>query len=142
MGTILLIEDDIIAARMVIKILSPKGHTIQHVATGLEGLQAARDNPPELVLVDLGLPDLDGKVVALQLSHFLSAKSSAIVAFTAESGAKARRLALAHGCQDFISKPIDTRVFPEQIAALLATLTEKPESEKQLRDRPQVSALD
>ncbi len=122
MATILLIEDDVVAARMVMKVLGAKGYTIKHVATGLEGLRLARELRPDLVLVDLGLPDLDGKVVALQLSHVLSAKSSAIVAFTAENGAKARRLALAYGCHDFISKPIDTRAFPEQVAKLLASV--------------------
>ncbi len=119
MATILLIEDDVFAARMVIKILGVRGYNIQHASTGLEGLQRARELRPDLVLVDLGLPDLDGKVVALQLSHFLSAKLSPVVAFTAEVGAKARRLALAYGCQDFISKPIDTRAFPDQIAKIL-----------------------
>ncbi len=124
MASILLIEDDVVAARMVMKVLANKGYTITHAATGLDGLQLAHELYPDLILVDLGLPDLDGKVVALQLSHFLSAKSSAIVAFTAECGAKAKRLALAYGCRDFISKPIDTRAFPEQIAKLLES-TEK-----------------
>ncbi len=119
MAMILLIEDDVVAARMVMKVLATKGYTIKHATTGLEGLQLARELRPSLVLVDLGLPDLDGKVVALQLSHTLSSKSSSIVAFTAESGAKAKRLALAYGCHDFISKPIDTRAFPEQIATII-----------------------
>ena len=119
MASILLIEDDILAARLVLKILGSQGYTIRHVGTGLEGLQAARELRPDLVLVDLGLPDLDGKVVAMQLRHMLSARSSVIVAFTAEAGAKARRLALAYGCHDFISKPIDTRAFPDVIAHLI-----------------------
>ena len=123
MASILLIEDDILAARLVLKILGTQGYTIRHVGTGLEGLQVARELRPDLVLVDLGLPDLDGKVVAMQLRHILSARSSVIVAFTAESGAKARRLALAYGCHDFISKPIDTRAFPDVIARLLGSIS-------------------
>jgi two-component system cell cycle response regulator DivK len=122
MTTILLIEDDIVAARLVQKVLMKSGYTLHHASTGLEGLALAHDLQPDLVLVDLGLPDLDGKVVALQMSHFLSARSSMIVAFTAETGAKAKRLALAYGCQDFISKPIDTRAFPELIAQLIETV--------------------
>jgi len=122
MTTILLIEDDIVAARLVQKVLMKSGYILHHASTGLEGLALAHELQPDLVLVDLGLPDLDGKVVALQMSHFLSARSSMIVAFTAETGAKAKRLALAYGCQDFISKPIDTRAFPELIAQLVATV--------------------
>lgn len=122
MTTILLIEDDIVSARLVQKVLLKCGYDLHHAMTGLDGLAMAHDLRPDLVLVDLGLPDLDGKVVALQMSHFLSAQSSLIVAFTAETGAKAKRLALAYGCQDFISKPIDTRVFPDVIAGLIETL--------------------
>ncbi len=122
MASILLIEDDILAARLVLKVLGTQGYAIRHVGTGLEGLQVARELRPDLVLVDLGLPDLDGKVVAMQLRHILSARSSVIVAFTAEAGAKARRLALAYGCHDFISKPIDTRAFPDLIARLLRSV--------------------
>lgn len=117
MASILLIEDDVLAARLVMKVLGSQGYTIRHVGTGSEGLQTARELRPNLILVDLGLPDLDGKVVAMQLRHILSA--TVIVAFTAEAGAKARRLALAYGCHDFISKPIDTRAFPNLIAHLI-----------------------
>ena len=124
MTTILLIEDDIVAARLVQKVLMKSGYTLHHASTGLEGLALAHELQPDLVLVDLGLPDLDGKVVALQMSHFLSARSSMIVAFTAETGAKAKRLALAYGCHDFISKPIDTRAFPELIEQLVETVNQ------------------
>lgn len=125
MATILLIEDDIVAARMVMKVLSNRGYTVEHATNGMEGLAQARELQPQLVLVDLGLPDLDGKVVALQLSHMLQKGTSVICAFTAESGAKAKRLALAYGCQHFISKPIDTREFPNQIAELLNLLDQR-----------------
>ena len=120
MASILLIEDDILAARLVMKVLNSQGYTIRHVGTGLEGLQAARELRPDLILVDLGLPDLDGKVVAMQLRHILS--TTIIVAFTAEAGTKARRLALAYGCHDFISKPIDTRAFPALVAHLIESV--------------------
>ena len=125
MTTILLIEDDIVAARLVQKVLGKTGYTLHHASTGLDGLAMAHELQPDLVLVDLGLPDLDGKVVALQMSHFLSARSSMIVAFTAENGSKAKRLALAYGCQDYITKPIDTRAFPETIAQLIETVKVK-----------------
>ena|SRR5579859_7499395 len=119
MAYLLLIEDDFSTARLVDKILSRSGHTIRHVSTGLESLRAAREQRPDLVLVDLGLPDLDGKVVAMQLRRTLPSTTTLIVAFTAETGSKARWLARAYGCDDYITKPIDTRAFPDQIAKLL-----------------------
>ena len=119
MANILLIEDNVSSARLAIKVLERHGHNIRHVTTGLDGLQAAREFHPDLILVDLGLPDLDGKVVALQLRRSLPTASVMIVAFTAQTGDKARWLARAYGCDDFLIKPIDTRAFPDQIATLL-----------------------
>lgn len=117
---IVLVEDDIVTARIVLKILHTHGYQVSHAATGTEGIALAQELQPKLVLVDLGLPDLDGKVVAAHLNQILAANAGVVCAFTSESGAKAKRLALAYGCHHFISKPIDTRSFPDQVADLLA----------------------
>ena|SRR5260221_9662818 len=120
--TLLLIEDDEQCARMVIKVLTPHGFTIHHAKTGLAGLQLARSVAPQIILLDMGLPDLNGKIIANQLRGFVSNdKRVPVVAFTAESGARAERMALAMGCDKFISKPIDTRTFPSQIATIVET---------------------
>ena len=120
--TLLLIEDDEQCARMVNKVLTPHGYTVHHAKTGLAGRPLARSLGPQIILLDMGLPDLDGKIIANQLRGFVSnAKRVPVVAFTAESGARAQRMALAMGCDKFISKPIDTREFPSQIAHILET---------------------
>jgi DNA-binding response OmpR family regulator len=115
---LLLIEDDAKCARMVEKILEPHGFEVHHVATGLGGIQLARQITPALILLDMDLPDLNGKVVCVQLRTIVS-KTTPVIAFTAENGAKAKRIALAFGCDDFISKPIDTRLFPHQLKQIL-----------------------
>lgn len=119
MVTLLLIEDDLNAARMVGKILTPHGFSVHHAANGLTGLRLAREIHPEIILVDMDLPDLEGKVVVTQLRGMPEAMKLPIVAFTAEASARAKRLALAFGCDAFISKPIDTRAFPEQVQQIL-----------------------
>lgn len=119
MASILLIEDDLNCARLVQKVLAPHNHHIQHAANGLTGLRMARELNAKLVLVDMDLPDLNGRAVVVQLRSILRDVSVPIVAFTAESGTRAQRIALAVGCDDFISKPIDTRAFPAQIRAIL-----------------------
>jgi CheY-like chemotaxis protein len=121
MSTILLIEDNKDTARMVTKILEPKGYTVSHICTGLEGLKMARSLHPDLILLDMDLPDLDGKVVVNQMRADASLATTVIVAFTAENSPRAKRLAMSFGCNDFISKPIDTRTFPETIATLIAS---------------------
>jgi DNA-binding response OmpR family regulator len=120
MTDILLIEDDAKCARMVEKILEPHGFRVHHAANGLTGLQLARQSEFALILLDMDLPDLDGKVVCVQLRG--TNKAIPIVAFTAENGAKAKRIALAFGCNHFISKPIDTRAFPQQLRTFLNAL--------------------
>ncbi|CAG1013581.1 Transcriptional regulatory protein SrrA [Anaerolineae bacterium] len=119
MFTLLLIEDDLKTARLIEKILTPHGFNIHHAPNGLKGLQLAREVHPHIILVDLNLPDLDGKVVANNLRGSIQKGTIPIVACTAETGVRAKTLALAMGCDSFISKPIDTRAFPGQILQLL-----------------------
>jgi DNA-binding response OmpR family regulator len=119
MFNLLLIEDDVKCARMVEKIMEPHEFKVHHAATALDGLQLARKTSFDIILLDMDLPDLDGKVVAIQLRSVISRGTTPIIAFTAENGARAKRIALAVGCDDFISKPIDTRAFPAQISAII-----------------------
>jgi two-component system cell cycle response regulator DivK len=120
MATILIIEDNYETVRMVRKIMEPRGHSITHAPNGLEALKHARNVKFDIVLADLNLPDLEGKVVVNQMRFIPGYKQVPIVAFTAENSARSKRMALAFGCIDFISKPIDTRTFPERIEGLAA----------------------
>jgi len=63
---------------------------------------------------------LEGKVVVSRLRGSPESARLPIVAFTAECSARAKRLALAFGCDAFISKPLDTRAFPEQLREIIA----------------------
>ncbi len=119
MTSILLIEDDADCARMVGKLLRPLGYTIEHTTQGLTGLQIARRIDLDLILVDINLPDLSGNVVIVQLRAAARCAETPIIAFTAESSAKAKRIAAALGCDGFLSKPIDPRAFPSQIGDFL-----------------------
>ena len=119
MATILMIEDDKNFVRLVEKVLGQHGHTIIHAGTALNGLHLAEVDTVQLVLLDMDLPDLDGKVVATTLRARPGKKDVPIIAVTAQTDAIARRLALAFGCSGFIPKPIDTRIFPNQIRSYL-----------------------
>ncbi|MCC7447570.1 MAG: response regulator [Anaerolineae bacterium] len=119
MTTLLLIEDDLKCANLVRKVLEPQGYTIHHAAGGLAGLQFARQVHPDIILLDMNLPDLDGKIIAVNLRGSIQKGTVPIVAFTADSGVKAKRIALALGCDDFISKPFDTRALASQLADIL-----------------------
>ncbi|MBN2305713.1 MAG: response regulator [Anaerolineae bacterium] len=121
MAHILMIEDDVNFIRLLGKVLGELGHTIASAETAMQGLQLTEgDVAFDLVLLDMDLPDLDGKVVATTLRARPSMKDVPIIAVTAQNDAVTRRLVKAFGCNGFIPKPIDTRAFPEQIAAFLS----------------------
>src|SRR5260370_27791527 len=94
MGTILLIEDNHDCARMVNKIIEPRGHSVVHAATALDGLKLARSLRPDLILLDMDLPDLEGKVVVNQLRVHPGFPAIPIVAFTAENRSRAQLMPL------------------------------------------------
>lgn len=119
MVPLLLIEDDHNTARLVAKVLSQHGFEVTHAPNGLTGLRLARELHPQIILVDMDLPDLEGKVVVMQLRGSHDSAHLPIVAFTAENSARAKRLALAFGCDAFISKPVDTRQFPIDIQEII-----------------------
>jgi DNA-binding response OmpR family regulator len=114
-----MIEDDMSFVRLVEKITRADGHIIVHASSALRGLDVAEDQAIDLVLLDMDLPDLDGKVVATMLRARAALAKVPIIAVTAYTDNVARRLALAFGCNGFIPKPIDTRTFPAQIATYL-----------------------
>jgi CheY-like chemotaxis protein len=119
MASIVVVEDNPQTARMVVKLLRLQGHTVNALETGEEGLLKIMQDMPNLILIDLGLPDIDGQTVIAIIRQQLDLTATPIVAFTAWPPATARQMAIAYGCDGVITKPIDTRTFPQQIEAFL-----------------------
>jgi signal transduction histidine kinase len=107
------------------KLLQAAGHRVLETSSGLDGARIAGENRPDLVLLDINIPDLDGYEVALLLRGRLPGVP--IVAITAEGD---RAQSLAVGCDGYLAKPIDVRQFPRQIADYLAGHREKSEEGK------------
>ncbi len=120
MKTILLLEDDPYEARLVARVLERAGYHILHASDGESGLQMAMATKPDLILLDLGLPDLDGQTVAALLKAMPHLARTPVVAVTAWPPSTAREMAKAYGCRGYISKPISPKAFPSQIATYLA----------------------
>lgn len=108
MPRILHIEDDPANRLLVRKLLRNAGHEVVDACDGLEGVRLACAERPDLVLVDLNLPGLDGFEVTLRLRGEASLEGVPIVAITAEGD---RETSLAVGCDGFLQKPIDARSF-------------------------------
>lgn len=109
MARILHIEDDPANRLLVRKLLQNAGHEVIDAADGLEGVRLACSTRPDLVLVDLNIPGLDGFEVTLRLRGEASLAGVPIVAITAEGD---RETSLAVGCNGFLQKPMDARSFP------------------------------
>jgi two-component system cell cycle response regulator DivK len=116
---ILLIEDDDWGARLMARLLEAAGCRVARAADGQTGLHMAVEHHPDLILVDLGLPDVDGQTVIARLRQLEPLKDIPLVAVTAWPTETARPMALAYGCSGYISKPINTRKFAQQVTTHL-----------------------
>lgn len=114
MATILHIEDDPHSLLLVRKLLQAAGHRVVECTSGIDGARLAQEHRPDLVLLDINIPDLDGYEVALLLRGRMP--GTPIVAITAEGD---RATSLAVGCDGFLAKPIDARTFARTVDAFL-----------------------
>ncbi|MFO7168085.1 MAG: hybrid sensor histidine kinase/response regulator [Chloroflexota bacterium] len=113
--TILYIEDNHDNQRLVRRILEPRGYTVQTAEDGPTGLAAARELAPALVLVDIGIPGLDGYETTTRLRGMPHLRATPIVALTADTREGTRERSIVAGCDGYITKPIDPRTLPQQI---------------------------
>lgn len=106
MTKILIVEDVPDNAELARKILTSQGFEVFHAANAETGYALARENHPDLILLDLGLPDYDGLTLAGQLREEPDFERVPILAFTAWPAETARAMAESYGCTGFITKPI------------------------------------
>ena len=106
MTKILLIEDIPDNAELVRRALSASGYEIIHAADAETGLRMALAEIPDLILLDLGLPDYDGQTLAGWLRDESVLDATLIVALTAWPEETAKQMVESYGCNGYISKPI------------------------------------
>ncbi|WP_298400560.1 hybrid sensor histidine kinase/response regulator [uncultured Chloroflexus sp.] len=116
---ILYIEDNPDNQRLVQRVLSARGYQVVIAEDGPNGLALARTSHPTLVLVDLGIPGLDGYETTTRLRSLPHLRGVPIIALTADASPGSRERALVAGCDGYLSKPIDARALPAQIAEFI-----------------------
>ncbi|MFZ0544510.1 MAG: hybrid sensor histidine kinase/response regulator [Candidatus Promineifilaceae bacterium] len=119
-ATILYIEDDKGSQRLVKRVLENHGYNIFIAGEGLEGITLARQEKPNLILMDINLPTMDGQEITTRLRSLPHFNNIPIIAVTANTSPGSRQQALAAGCTGFLTKPIDVHEFPEQIESFLS----------------------
>src|SRR5512143_4166829 len=118
--TILYIEDDPGSQMLVQRTLAFAGYRVVIASRGLEGLDMAAKEMPDLILMDINLPDLSGREVTTKLRSDERFRSVPIVALTALGQAGEREKAIAAGASGYITKPVDIDRLPTQVAHYLA----------------------
>src|SRR5437016_3670252 len=100
---------------MVARLLRKAGHMVTVADTGEGGLLAVFEATPDLVLIDLGLPDIDGQTVIGVLRQQPGLAAIPVIAFTAWPEDAVYHMAAAYNCDGVITKPIDTRTLVAQV---------------------------
>ena len=121
--TILIIEDNLLNLELVTDLLEAKGFSVLQARTAEEGVRSAREYGPELILMDLSLPGMDGLAATKLLKADPATSHLPIVALTAHAMRGDDTAAKAAGCDGYLTKPIDTRRFPEQIASFIGAVS-------------------
>ena len=117
---ILVVEDNLLNLELATDLLETAGFMVCRADTAEEGLRAARELSPELILMDLSLPGLDGLAATRALREDPATRYLTIIALTAHAMRGDEALALRAGCDGYLTKPIDTRTFAAKVAAFIA----------------------
>lgn len=129
---VLYIEDNPENIQLVKRILESKGYRVLIAENGLTGIEMAGREYPDIILMDINLPDMDGYAAATKIKNTKGLEHIPIVALTSNVMKGDRELTLAAGCDGYIPKPIDVRNFSAQVEAFLQGQKESivPEEEK------------
>lgn len=117
--TILYIEDDQSSAALIERILVSFGYDLMIAYTGLDGIRAAIDNTPDLVLVDLDLPDLTGFEVAMRLRELGDFRKTPIIAISSQDTDEYRGMARVAEISSYLTKPINVQQLYDKIEQYL-----------------------
>lgn len=119
MPRILLVEDDKPNRDILARRLTRSGYMVLTAATGLEARDLATKELPDVVLMDVGLPDYDGWEITRQLRSNPSTQTLPIIALTGHIMPDERQSAIQAGCNDFHAKPVEFTRLLQQISAFL-----------------------
>jgi two-component system cell cycle response regulator DivK len=119
MTRILYIEDDANNRMLVRRILMASGIEVDEADNATRGIEMALHNPPDLILMDISMPGMDGLMATEKIRHTPAIADIPIVALTANVMQGDKERTLNAGCDGYIGKPIDVDTFVDQIVTYL-----------------------
>ncbi|MCG3163948.1 MAG: Polar-differentiation response regulator DivK [Acidobacteria bacterium] len=120
MGKILLVEDNEMNRDMLSRRLERKNYEVIIAVDGAEGVAKAQTESPDLILMDISLPVIDGREATRRLKAAPETSAIPVIALTAHAMAGDRDMALEAGCDDYETKPVDLPRLLEKIETLLS----------------------
>jgi CheY-like chemotaxis protein len=116
MPRVLYIDDDKYNRMLIYRILLASDFEVEIASGAMEGIEMARQNPPDLILMDMSMPDMDGLTATRHIRTLPELQGIPIVVVTANVMERDRQRSMEAGSDGFIGKPIDVDKFPEQIS--------------------------
>jgi two-component system cell cycle response regulator DivK len=121
MAKVLIVEDNAANMTLAIFLLQSAGHTVLSAADAEVGLRLARDEQPNLILMDIQLPGMDGLEATMLLKRDEATRAIPVIALTALAMKGDEERIRAAGCDGYIAKPLEYRNFLAAISAQLVT---------------------
>jgi CheY-like chemotaxis protein len=119
MARILVVEDNELNMEVLVRRLTRAGHQVLQAGDGRAALETARAEMPDLVIMDMSLPEIDGWEATRRLRADPATQRIPVLALTAHALSTDRDLCLAAGCNDYDTKPIDVTRLMQKVTALL-----------------------
>jgi CheY-like chemotaxis protein len=117
---ILVVDDNFINLKLASDLMEHEGYLVDRAANAEDALASIARHPPDLILMDLALPGMDGLALTRHLRSQSATRGIPVVALTAFAMKRDEESALEAGCDAYIVKPIDTRKLPALLAGILA----------------------
>ena len=126
-GRILIVEDNMDNYELVRFVLERAGYDVFLAVNGRDGVDAARLQKPDLILMDLGMPEMDGWTASQKLKSDEATKSIPVYALSAHTLPKDRKRAMQAGCDGYVTKPIHVQSFLKLIDETFENINRQPQ---------------
>lgn len=121
---ILIVEDNPVNMELFQDLLEMDGFVVKKAINGLEAIDRAKEELPDLILMDIQIPEMDGWEAIKILKEMSETQNIPIIALTAHAMEGDKEKAMTLGCHSYISKPINTRTFASGIKKILESVME------------------
>lgn len=119
-GKVLIIEDNSLILELVVNLLEKIGLEVITAVTAENGIELAKSESPDLILMDIGLPGMDGHTATRIIKEDIKTNKIPVVAMSSHAMKGDEEKAIEAGCTDYITKPLDTREFTKIVEKMIS----------------------